>query len=269
VTIWGAVLNTDRAAGFWSYIRSAKGREIILNHGFTLPKDGAALQAAAPGPAQAEGIGPVVWLSLRVALLAVLIILPFGIFFGWLLARREFFAKDVLDAFLHLPLVLPPVVTGYALLWCFGRHGPFGGLGLAFTWEGAAIASAVVAFPLFVRAARLGFESVDARLEEAAQTLGASPRRVFFKVTLPLALSGIVSGAILAFGRSLGEFGATITFAGSVAGETETLPLALYAAIQTPEGEAQAMTLALVSTLLAFVSLIAGEWIARRVRWKS
>ena len=263
--LWAAPIRGQKGDEFMMFLSSDAAQTIFKKHGL-MPPSGE--DAPIPLAENSQGaIEEIVILSVRVSLVAVLLILPFGIFFGWLLARREFPGKSILNALIHVPLVLPPVVTGYMLLWCFGRHGPLGWLGFAFTWEGAAIASAIVAFPLFVRAARIGFESIDPRLEDAAQTLGASPSRVFFRISLPLCSGALISGALLAFGRSLGEFGATITFAGSVAGETETLPLAIHTALQSPTGDETVATLALVSTLLAFGTLLIGEWLARRVRW--
>ena len=184
-------------------------------------------------------------LSLRVAVLSASASLPFGLLVAWLLARREFYGKALLNGLVHLPLVLPPVVVGYLLLVLLGRNGPLGawlyetfGVTLAFTWEGAALAAAVMAFPLMVRAMRLSLEAVDRRLEAAARTLGAGPVEVFTTVTLPLMAPGILAGAILAFARSLGEFGATITFVSNIPGETRTLPIALFSVIQSPGGEA-------------------------------
>ncbi|MFQ5775972.1 MAG: molybdate ABC transporter permease subunit [Kiloniellaceae bacterium] len=212
-------------------------------------------------------------LSLRVALWSVLTSLPVGLFVAWLLARRDFLGKGALNGLVHLPLVLPPVVVGYLLLLLLGREGPLGrllfdwfGVGLPFTWQGAALAAAIMAFPLMVRAMRLSLESVDRRLEAAARTLGASPARVFATVTLPLMAPGIVVGALLAFARSLGEFGATITFAANIPGETRTLPLALYGLIQTPGGEGPALRLAVLSVLLSLAALAASEVVARRLR---
>ena len=212
-------------------------------------------------------------LSLRVAFWSVAASLPLGLAIAWLLARREFVGKNVLNGLVHLPLVLPPVVVGYLLLVLLGRQGPIGrllyeGLGLtvAFTWQGAAVAAAVMAFPLMVRAMRLSFEAVDRRLEAAARTLGARPWDVFATITLPLMSPGILAGAILAFARSLGEFGATITFVSNIPGETRTLPLALYSLIQTPGGEAGALRLVILSVLLSLAALGASEAMARRLR---
>ena len=222
------------------------------------------------------GLTPEDWsavqLSLRVALLSTAVSLPFGLFFAWLLARREFLGKGLLNGIVHLPLVLPPVVVGYALLVLLGRKGAIGawlhdslGVTVAFKWEGAAVASAVMGFPLMVRAIRLSLDAVDRRLEAAALTLGASPVRVFATITLPLALPGVVTGAILAFARSLGEFGATITFVSNIPGETRTLPLALYSYTQVPGGDGPALRLAVISVVLAMAALLASEVLARRV----
>ncbi len=212
-------------------------------------------------------------LSLRVALWSVLTSLPAGLLVAWLLARREFIGKSALNAVIHLPLVLPPVVVGYLLLVLLGREGPLGrllydlfGISLPFTWEGAALAAAVMAFPLMVRAMRLSLEGVDRRLEAAARTLGARPIGVFVTITLPLMAPGIVVGALLGFARSLGEFGATITFAANIPGETRTLPLALYTLTQTPGGESAALRLAALSVTLSLAALAASEYAARRLR---
>jgi molybdate transport system permease protein len=212
-------------------------------------------------------------LSLRVALWCVAISLPFGIACAWVLARMEFPGKTLFDSIIHLPLVLPPVVVGYALLVLFGRQGPLGdwlatnfGIDIAFTWKGAVVASAVMAFPLMVRAIRLSMEAVDPGLEAAARTLGAGRIGVLFSITLPLAWPGILTGMVLAFARSLGEFGATITFVSNIPGETRTLPLALYGLTQVPGSENAAMRLVVISTIIAFTALIASEIVARRIR---
>lgn len=213
-------------------------------------------------------------LSLLVGFWSVAVSLPFGIFFGWLLARFDFTGKSLLDGFIHLPLVVPPVVTGFILLLLFGKkNGVFGpwlyetfNITFAFNWKGAALASAVVAFPLMVRSIRLSIESIDRGLEDAAKTLGASSFKVFFTITLPLAVSGIISGIVLAFARSLGEFGATVTFVGNTAGETQTLPLALSSVLQIPNQEMQAGKLAVISLILAFASLIVSEYFAKRAK---
>ena len=210
-------------------------------------------------------------LSLWISFWAVALSMPFGILVAWILARLRFPGKSIFDGIVHLPLVLPPVVTGYVLLVLFGRKGPLGaflqehlGLTLAFNWKGAALAAAVMAFPLLVRAVRLSMESVDQELEAAARTLGAGPLRVFFTVTLPLVAPGILSGLILSFARSLGEFGATITFVSNIPGETRTLPLALYTLTQMPDGETGAMRLCLLSVGVAMVAMVLSEMAARR-----
>jgi molybdate transport system permease protein len=212
-------------------------------------------------------------LSLRVSFLAVLFSLPFGILFAWILVRCRFPGKALLDGIIHLPLVLPPVVVGYLLLVVMGRHGPVGsilwewfGFSFAFSWRGAALAAAVMSFPLMVRAIRLALEGVDMRLEQAARTLGAGRWRVFCTITLPLTLPGIIVGTVLAFARSLGEFGATITFVSNIPGETRTLPSAMYTLIQTPGGEGAAARLCIIAIVLALVSLLVSEWLARRSR---
>jgi molybdate transport system permease protein len=212
-------------------------------------------------------------LSLRVALWSMLLSLPLGVLTAWLLARREFPGKALFNGLVHLPLVVPPVVVGYLLLVLFGRRGPLGawlydsfGITLAFSWRGAALAAGVMAFPLMVRAMRLSLEAVDRRLEAAARTLGAGPLEVFVTITLPLMSPGILAGAILAFARSLGEFGATITFVSNIPGETRTLPLALYSLAQTPGGETGALRLALLAIVLALAALAASEVLARRLR---
>ena len=211
-------------------------------------------------------------LSLRVAFWSVLLSLPVGLLAAWALARWHFYGKTLLNGLIHLPLVLPPVVVGYGLLVLFGRQGPLGawlyetfGITLAFTWRGAALAAAVMAFPLMVRAMRISLEAVDRRLEAAARTLGAGPLNVFLTVTLPLMAPGILAGAILAFARSLGEFGATITFVSNIPGETRTLPIALYTLIQTPDGETGALRLAVISVVVALFALAASELLARRL----
>jgi molybdate transport system permease protein len=212
-------------------------------------------------------------LSLSVAGRSVLFSLPFAILVAWLLARRRFVGRSVFDAFVHLPLVLPPVVVGYLLLLLFGARGPVGGwldrqfgIQLVFTTAGAALATAVMSFPLLVRTIRLSLESVDRRLEEAARTLGAGPVDRFLSVTLPLMLPGVLAGAVTAFAAGLGQFGAVITFVSNIPGETRTLPLALYTAIQTPGGESLAARIALVSFALGLAGLFVAEWLARRLR---
>lgn len=211
-------------------------------------------------------------LSLKVAFWAVTFSLPLGIAAAWLLARKSFPGKTIVDGVIHLPLIVPPVVIGYLLLVLFGRRGIVGawlydvfGITIAFTWKGAAIASAVMAFPLMVRAIRLSIEAIDRRLEQAARTLGARPLWVFASVTLPLMLPGILTGVVLAFARSLGEFGATITFVSNIPGETRTLPIALFTLTQTPDGETGALRLVVISVALALVALFISEILARRV----
>jgi molybdate transport system permease protein len=212
-------------------------------------------------------------LSLKVSGWAVAGSLPPGIFCAWLLARRRFPGKVLVDGLIHLPLVLPPVVVGYLLLVGLGRNGVVGallrdwfGITLAFTWQGAAVAAGVVSFPLLVRAVRLSMEQVDQGLEQAARTLGASPPRVFVTVTLPLVGPGILTGVILAFARSLSEFGATITFVSNIPGQTRTLPIALYTFTQMPGGDAPAFRLCVISVVLALAALMASEVLARRIQ---
>ena len=211
-------------------------------------------------------------LSLRVGIASVLCSLPLGLAAAWLLARFRFPGKTLVDVVIHLPLVLPPVVVGYALLSLFGRRGAVGawlfdtvGITLAFDWKGAAIASAVMAFPLLVRAIRLSLEAVDRRLEAAALTLGAGRLRVFLTVTLPLTAPGLLAGAILAFARSIGEFGATISFVSNLPGLTQTLPLAFFSLIQQPGGEAAALRLTVISVAVSLLALLASELLARQL----
>ena len=211
-------------------------------------------------------------LSLLVATTATAASLPLGIAVAWLLARGRFWGKTVLDAVVHLPLILPPVVTGYLLLLTFGRKGAVGqfldqwfGIVLAFRWTGAALAAAVMAFPLMVRAIRLAIEAVDPKLEAAAGTLGASPPWVFLTITLPLILPGIIAGAILAFAKAMGEFGATITFVSNIPGQTQTLPSAIYAFLQVPGGDDAAFRLVLIAIAVAMTALLLSEWVSRAV----
>lgn len=218
-------------------------------------------------PAETEAL----LLSLKVAFWSVAASLPIGVALAWLLSRSSFPGKSVLDALVHLPLVLPPVVVGYFLLMLFGRRGPIGapldeyfGITFAFRWTGAALASAVMGLPLLVRAVRQSLDVVDRGLEAAAATLGASPPLVFATVTLPLIVPGIVTGVLLSFARSLGEFGATITFVSNIPGETQTLPLAIYSFTQVPGGDAQALRLCLLSIALSLAALMASEIILRR-----
>lgn len=213
----------------------------------------------------------VIGLSLRVSLVAVVAMLPVAYALAWLLARRRFPGRVLLDAAVHLPLVLPPVVTGWLLLLAFGRAGPVGawleesfGITLVFRWTGAALAAAVMALPLMVRTMRLSIEAVDRRLVEAARVLGAGRWRAFRAITLPLSVPGIAAGATLGFARSLGEFGATITFASNIPGETRTLPLAIYSGLQVPGAEAQVARLAVISIVLSIGALLVSEWLVRR-----
>ena len=209
-------------------------------------------------------------LSLRVAAVSTLVALPFGIAIAVLLARGSFWGKSLLDAAVHLPLVLPPVVTGYLLLITLGRKAPLGafladlGIVFSFRWTGAALACGVMAFPLMVRAIRLSIEAIDRRLEDAAATLGANSGWTFVTVTLPLALPGIIAGMMLAFARALGEFGATITFVSNIPGETQTISAAIYTLIQVPGGDADALKLVIISIIICFAALLASEWLARR-----
>jgi molybdate transport system permease protein len=215
-------------------------------------------------------------LSLKVASVATVLSLPIAIAVAMVLARASFPGKTLFDGLVHLPLVLPPVVTGYVLLLLFGRKGPIGafleqtfGIVLAFRWTGAVLAAAVMGFPLMVRAIRLSIEAIDRRLEAAAGTLGAGPAVTFATVTLPLALPGILAGAILGFAKALGEFGATITFVSAIPGETQTLPAAIYAFTQTPGGDAGALRLTLVAVAVALTALALSEILARRMRTRT
>lgn len=221
-------------------------------------------------------LGPDEWravaLSLRVSFWATLASLPFAVLTALALARGRFPGRQLLNGLVHLPLILPPVVTGYLLLLAFGRRGPIGGfleetfgIVVAFRWTGAALAAAVMAFPLLVRAIRLSLEAVDPKLEAAAATLGANRAMVFLTITLPLILPGVLAGAILAFAKAMGEFGATITFVSNIPGETQTVASAIYAFLQTPDGEGSALRLVAVSVLIAFGALIASEAVGRRL----
>lgn len=213
----------------------------------------------------------IIALSLRVSVAAVAATMPVAFGLAWLLARKRFPGKMLVDALVHLPLVIPPVVTGWLLLILFGRNGAIGawleayfGISFMFRWTGAALAAGIMALPLMVRAIRLSIEAVDRRLEEAARTLGASRWRVNATITLPLALPGIIAGAVLGFARSIGEFGATITFVSNIPGETRTLPLAIYSALQIPGGEAAVTRLAVLSVLISLAALVASEALVRR-----
>ena len=223
-----------------------------------------------------EALSPEEWqalaLSLKVALWATVLSLPLGVFVAYALARWRFRGRELLNGLVHLPLILPPVVTGYLLLLAFGRKGVIGqyldqwfGVVLAFRWTGAVLAAAVMAFPLMVRAIRLAIEAVDPKLEEAASTLGAPRLWVFASVTLPLILPGIIAGAILAFAKAMGEFGATITFVSNIPGQTQTLPSAIYAFLQVPGGDAQAWRLVVVAIFVAMAALLLSEWLGRAV----
>jgi molybdate transport system permease protein len=220
-------------------------------------------------------ISPAEWtavlLSLKVGLVATLVATPFGIAIAWLLARYHFWGKSLIDAVIYLPLVLPPVVTGYLLLLTFGRKGLVGGwladhLGIvfAFRWTGAALACGIMSFPLLVRPIRLSIEAVDRKLEQAASTLGAAPWKVFLTVTLPLALPGVLAGMVLGFAKAIGEFGATITFVSNIPGETQTISAAIYTLTQVPDGDAAALRLVGVSIVISMVALVTSEWFARR-----
>ena len=220
-------------------------------------------------------ISPAEWtavlLSLKVGIVATLVATPIGIAIAWLLARHNFWGKSAVDALIYLPLVLPPVVTGYLLLLTFGRRGLVGGwladyLGIvfAFRWTGAALACGIMSFPLLVRPIRLSIEAVDRRLEQAASTLGAAPWRVFWTVTLPLALPGVLAGMVLGFAKAIGEFGATITFVSNIPGETQTISAAIYTLTQVPDGDAAALRLVAVSIVISMIALVASEWFARR-----
>lgn len=223
-------------------------------------------------------LGPEEWqavvLSLKVALWATVLSLPLAIAVAYALARGRFWGHGLLNGLVHLPLVLPPVVTGYLLLIFLGSQGIGGrmleaiGLPLAFRWTGAVLAAAIMAFPLVVRAVRLSIEAVDQRLEAAAATLGASPLRVFFTVTLPMAMPGVLAGAVLGFAKAMGEFGATITFVSNIPGETQTLPSAVYSFLQVPGGESAAVKLVIIAVVVAMGALLLSEWLARRMARK-
>jgi molybdate transport system permease protein len=223
----------------------------------------------------ALALTPDEWVAVRLSLLvagvATLVSLPFGILISYLLARKQFWGKSVLNVLVHLPLILPPIVTGNTLLVLFGRRGPIGafladtfGIVLSFRWTGAALASAIMGFPLMVRAMRMSIESVDRKLEQAAGTLGASPLWVFATITLPLMIPGIIAGMILGFAKSIGEFGATITFVSNIPGETQTIPSAIYTFTQVPGGDSGAFRLTLVAIAIAVLALAASEILARR-----
>src|SRR2546421_8303700 len=210
-------------------------------------------------------------LSLKIALVATAVALPFGLALAWLLARKQFWGKTLLDGLLHLPLVLPPVVTGYLLLISFGRRGPIGafladhfGIVFSFRWTGAALACGVMGFPLLVRPIRLAIEAIDRRLEDAAATLGADRLWIFLTVTLPLAMPGLIAGMVLCFAKALGEFGATITFVSNIPGETQTISAAIYTYGNVPGGDGPALRLVMVAVVIAIAALVISEWFARR-----
>ena len=249
-----------RSRAFVAYLASEVARATWRRHGFTL--------AIVSG----DELG-IVLLSLKVALASVVFSLPVAVFFAYVLARLDFPGKTLLDALVHLPLVLPPVVVGFVLLLLCGRQGVLGrwladwfGIVFAFRWTGAALASAIMGFPLMVRAIRLSISAIDQRLETVARTLGGSRTWVFVSVTLPLALPGLVTGVLLSFARSLGEFGATITFVSNIPGETETLPLAIYSLVQSPGGDAGALRLSMIAVILSIAALVVSEWVTRRAQ---
>ena len=212
-----------------------------------------------------------IYLSLKVATIAILFALPVAIFIAWILSRKQFWGKQLLIGIVHLPLVLPPVVIGYLLLIVMAKRGAIGqylwewfGFSFSFSWRGAVLASAVMAFPLMVRSIKQAFDAIDPKLEQAARTLGASPLKVFFTLNLPLSFSGIIAGAVLGFARSLGEFGATITFVSNIPNQTQTIPAALFTFIETPDGELAAARLCEVAIVISLIALSASEWLAER-----
>lgn len=212
-----------------------------------------------------------IYLSLKVATIAILFILPVAIFIAWILSRKQFWGKQLLNGIVHLPLVLPPVVIGYLLLIVMAKRGAIGqylwewfGFSFSFSWRGAVLASAVMAFPLMVRSIKQAFDAIDPKLEQAARTLGASPLKVFFTLNLPLSFSGVIAGAVLGFARSLGEFGATITFVSNIPNQTQTIPAALFTFIETPDGELAAARLCTVAIAISLIALSASEWLAER-----
>lgn len=212
-----------------------------------------------------------IYLSLKVATIAILFALPVAIFMAWILSRKQFWGKQLLNGIVHLPLVLPPVVIGYLLLIVMAKRGAIGqylwewfGFSFSFSWRGAVLASAVMAFPLMVRSIKQAFDAIDPKLEQAARTLGASPFKVFFTLNLPLSFSGIIAGAVLGFARSLGEFGATITFVSNIPNQTQTIPAALFTFIETPDGELAAARLCVIAIVISLIALSASEWLAER-----
>jgi molybdate transport system permease protein len=266
----GANPKADR---FVAFLSSPQVARIWERFGFTPTEAASATEPSPETPAASTVAMGAAWLSVKVALVCVAVVAVPGVLVGWLLARKRFAGKAVVDAVVHAPLVMPPVVTGYLLLVVLGSGGPSGrwlanatGVSLAFTWVAAVLAAAVVSFPLLVRSVRVAVELVDRRIEQAGATLGASPGRVLLTVTLPLALPGVLGGLVLAFARSMGEFGATATFAGNIAGQTRTLPLATFTAVQTPGGDRTAMTLAGISVAISIAALVASEVVTRRLR---
>ena len=212
-----------------------------------------------------------IYLSLKVATIAILFALPVAILIAWILSRKQFWGKQLLNGIVHLPLVLPPVVIGYLLLIVMAKRGAIGqylwewfGFSFSFSWRGAVLASAVMAFPLMVRSIKQAFDAIDPKLEQAARTLGASPLKVFFTLNLPLSFSGVIAGAVLGFARSLGEFGATITFVSNIPNQTQTIPAALFTFIETPDGELAAARLCAVAIVISLIALSASEWLAER-----
>lgn len=212
-----------------------------------------------------------IYLSLKVATIAILFALPVAIFIAWILSRKQFWGKQLLNGIVHLPLVLPPVVIGYLLLIVMAKRGAIGkylwewfGFSFSFSWRGAVLASAVMAFPLMVRSIKQAFDAIDPKLEQAARTLGASPLKVFFTLNLPLSFSGVIAGAVLGFARSLGEFGATITFVSNIPNQTQTIPAALFTFIETPDGELAAARLCAIAIVISLIALSASEWLAER-----
>ena len=212
-----------------------------------------------------------IYLSLKVATIAILFVLPVAIFIAWILSRKQFWGKQLLNGIVHLPLVLPPVVIGYLLLIVMAKRGAIGqylwewfGFSFSFSWRGAVLASAVMAFPLMVRSIKQAFDAIDPKLEQAARTLGASPLKVFFTLNLPLSFSGVIAGAVLGFARSLGEFGATITFVSNIPNQTQTIPAALFTFIETPDGELAAARLCAVAIVISLIALSTSEWLAER-----
>lgn len=212
-----------------------------------------------------------IYLSLKVATIAILFALPVAIFIAWILSRKQFWGKQLLNGIVHLPLVLPPIVIGYLLLIVMAKRGAIGqylwewfGFSFSFSWRGAVLASAVMAFPLMVRSIKQAFDAIDPKLEQAARTLGASPLKVFFTLNLPLSFSGIIAGAVLGFARSLGEFGATITFVSNIPNQTQTIPAALFTFIETPDGELAAARLCAVAIVISLITLSASEWLGER-----